>query len=456
MQWRIYLLGALVVLAGFALAYQFVEPAPPDRLVMATGAPDGAYAAYARRYRDILARNGIELELRQTAGSVENLDLLGERDTDIEVAFVQGGPDAVPDPAGLQSLGGVFLEPLWVLVRAEPMPSRLDQLAGMRLAVGGEGSGTRALATRLLAASGVHEGNATFIPATGPAAAAALAASEVDAVMLVRAASGGLVEQIANLPGVRLMSFAQAPAYAQLFRSIETVILHEGAIDLAMNRPDDDTLLPAAAANLVVREDLHPALKGLLLAAAREVHAPADLFSAPGRFPSPHGTVLPLAPEARRFYNNGPPLLQRWLPFWAANFVDRTAVMLIPLITLLLPLSRLLPPLVTWRIQSRVYRWYARLADIEAKVRVDDGQSLSEAQAELGRIDQEVSRIKVPMSYNYLVYRLRQHLDLVKGRVDDMQRSVSPSTAAAPRASNPSPPSPSSSPPVPREAMQRG
>ena len=130
----------------------------------------------------------------------------------------------------------------------------------------------------------------------------------------------------------------------------------------------------------------------------------------------------PLAPEADRFYRNGPGLLQRYLPFWAANLVDRTSVLLIPLITILVPLIRLLPPVVTWQIESRVYRWYGRLIEIENAVRGGDRREVAAAEQELARLDRELSHIRVPIAYNYLVYRLRSHLDLVRGRIEELSR----------------------------------
>jgi hypothetical protein len=152
------------------------------------------------------------------------------------------------------------------------------------------------------------------------------------------------------------------------------------------------------------------------------VHEADALFSPPGRYPARYATVLPLAPEAERYYEDGPPLLQSFLPFWAANFVDRTVILLIPLVTILVPLARLLPPVVTWQIQSRVYRWYGRLIEIEAAIRKRGEGGVDEARRELAWIDREISRIRVPLAYNNLVYNLRSHLDLVRGRVEEQVR----------------------------------
>lgn len=195
---------------------------------------------------------------------------------------------------------------------------------------------------------------------------------------------------------------------------MEKAVLARRALDLARDLPAD----------LIVRRDLHPALKDLLMIAAEEVHEAGTLFSPPGRYPARDQTALPLAPEAERFDEDGPPLLQRYLPFWAATFVDRTAILLIPLLTILVPLIRVLPPVVTWQIRSRVHRWCGRLIELESSMASGDARDLEQARRELARIDQEVRRIRVPLAYNYLVYRLCSHLDLVRGRVEELARQA--------------------------------
>ena len=128
------------------------------------------------------------------------------------------------------------------------------------------------------------------------------------------------------------------------------------------------TILLAATASLVVREKLHPALVQLLVQAAQRVHGEAGWFNRAGEFPSAAVPDLPLAPEAARFYRDGLPWLQRYLPFWLANFVDRMWIVLLPLLAAAVPLSRVLPPLVELRLRSRIFRWYEHLRAVEAKL----------------------------------------------------------------------------------------
>ncbi|HEY5789406.1 MAG TPA: TAXI family TRAP transporter solute-binding subunit [Gammaproteobacteria bacterium] len=412
-RWSIVAPALLLTLLGFIVAYQFVEPAPPRSLVLATGGVDGAYHQFGLRYREILARSGVRVELRQSAGSVENLALL--RRGEVDAALVQGGladPAAVP---GLAALASLYHEPLWVFLRAPGGLADLRDLRGKRLALGAEGSGTRAVATQLLARNAVDAGNSAFLPLGGQAAAAALRSGEVDALFVVAAPSAPSVDALLRDPQLVLLDFGRAEAYARLFRFLDRVLLPAGLVDLAAGIPAHDVRLLAPAATLVAGEGLHPALAVLLLQAATEVHGGGDAFAAPGSFPSAQGTGLPLRAEAAHYHASGPPFLQRYLPFWAATLVDRLKVMLVPLLTLLIPLFKIVPPTYRWRVRSRIYRWYRDLRTVEGRILgTPDAQTRDWAYAELARIEHEVALLNVPLSYADQLFNLRLHINFVR------------------------------------------
>lgn len=416
---RLKIIGpaAALIVAGFVVAFQFVEPAPPKRLVIATGTESGAYYAFGRLYAERFAAEGVELVLRKTEGSVENVALLADPASGVQVGFVQGGvghPVAAP---GLRSLGSLYLEPLWVFVRSPAAIDRLTQLRGARIAVGARGSGTRAVARRLLAANGIDESAARLLDVGGPDAAAGLRAGTLDAAVFITSPESETVRGLLAADGIRLVGFARADAYARRYRFLTRVTLPQGAVDLARNLPSDDVALLAPAASLVAGPELHPALAGLFLQVVRDVHRPGGLLEAPGAFPSPDFVAFPLSDEARRFYENGPPFLQRYLPFWPANLLDRLKIMLLPLITLLYPLFKILPPFYQWRMRSRVVRWYRELLALEDRMR-SGAVSQDEARAELEGIEEEVSHIAVPAGLTDRIYILREHIDLLRRRMN--------------------------------------
>jgi TRAP transporter TAXI family solute receptor len=415
-QARIVAPALVAIVVGFLFAYQFVEPAPPHRVVIASGPEAGAYHAFAKRYAAAMAREGIELLVRPTVGSEENLRLLADPASGVAIAFMQGGIGAPAEHPDLTSLGSLYYEPLWVFVRGATPVRRLPELRGKRVAIGVAGSGTRPVAQRLLADNGITAESATLLDVGGADAVEALRAGRIDAAFFITAPSSSAVRTLMGTPGVRLVHFGRAEAYARLYRYLSPVILPEGAIDLARNVPSREVRLLAPAATLVVGPGLHPALAGLLLQIIHGVHREGGLLERTGEFPSPGLVTFPLADEARRFYDNGPPFLQRYLPFWAANLVDRLKIMLLPLITLLYPLFKLLPPTYRWRMGARINRGYKALQALDDRMHAGD-VSAADGLAELARIEAEVAHLSVPAGFADRVYNLRMHIDLLRRRL---------------------------------------
>ena len=285
----------MLTLAGFLIAFYFVRPAPPRRVVMATGAPDGAYHQFGLRYQKLLAREGIQLDIRETTGAVENVRLLEDAASGVDVAFVQGGVLAAGETDHLRSLGTLYPEPIWVFSRNELKGQDIAGLAGQRVAVGPDGSGTRAVADLLLNANGITPAVAPRVPVTGTAAEEALAQGRVDAAFFVASVTAPVLQDITRLPNLRLMSFERAEAYARRFPFLFKVVLPRGGLSLASDVPSRDIVLLASAVNLVIRRDLHPALAELLLISASTIHEGPGLFERARQFPSPDHVDVPRA-----------------------------------------------------------------------------------------------------------------------------------------------------------------
>ena len=283
--WReqLSVIGPAAVLAAlaFVVALRWVEPAPPSRVVIAAGRADGAYHRFAQRYRERLTRERITLEIRETSGSVENIRLLEDRASGVDIAFVQGGTGGAARTEALVSLASLYYEPLWVFSRIAPGPSDLRAMRGRRLAIGPEGSGTRPVALTLLAANGVTEANARFLPVAGLDAVRALRRGDVDTVFIIGSPESTMVKEMLLMPRLGLMSFPRADAYTKRFPFLSKLVLPAGGLSLETNLPPKETLLLAPTATLVVRRDFHPALVDLLLVTAAGVHGGRGLFEAP-------------------------------------------------------------------------------------------------------------------------------------------------------------------------------
>lgn len=421
----------VVCLAGLLIPFVlFVEAPPPTRIVIATGRQDGAYYRYAQRYADLLKKAGITLEVRATNGSVENLKMLQDAKSDVSVALVQSGIADPQQADSLQALGSLYWEPLWIFYRGSDPVDRLTQLAGKRIAIGPEGSGTRGIAQLLLAANGLDTSKAHFANLAGLQAAEALQKGEVDAAFFVAGVDTGYIQQLLKSPEVHIVELAQAKAYERRFRFLSTLTIPAGGLlNLQDNTPAKDTVLLAPCATLVSRKSLHPALITLLLDVATKVHGGGDLLTNPGEFPSMLHTDLPVSENARNHFKYGPPVLQRLLPFWLASLVDRLKIMIIPLVMLLMPLIRAAPPLVRWRTRRKIYRWYIRLRQIDQ--RAIQGMSVDEAKSSLeglNELEQQLALVGIPLSYMEEYYNLRVHLDLVRSRVTTLLSQTRPAT----------------------------
>jgi TRAP-type uncharacterized transport system substrate-binding protein len=413
----------LLAVGLVALAYWMLDPNPPRRVVLATGVAQGAYAEFGQRYAERLKQHGITVELRNTQGAAENLALLRDKSSDVQIGFVQGGASETPDADGaLKSLGSMFYEPVWLFYRTDsaqrvlkkPTLGSLSQLEGWRVNIGAAGSGVPHLATRLLDANRVDA--ATIVLSQQPVTPAVieLLESRLDALVLASAPESAMVQMLLQTPGIALFDFAQADAYTRRFGFLSAVTLPRGVVDLAADRPAADVRMVAPTATLVVRDDLHPALAQLFVQAAREVHGDSGWFQRKGDFPNARDGERALAPEAERFYRSGVPWLQRFLPFWLANLVDRMWLAMLSIVAVLLPLSRIVPPIVELRIRSRVFRWYAQLRQIESDVRTRPAKELLDG---LDAIEDKVNAIQVPLSYTDELYALKSHIQMVRRRL---------------------------------------
>ncbi|MBE0621314.1 MAG: ABC transporter substrate-binding protein [Burkholderiales bacterium] len=421
----------LIALLLLACAYYFLDPTPPKRVVLATGPEQSDYAELGKRYAAELKRYGIEVVLKPTQGSSENRRLLHNAAQDVDLGFVRGGSSEATRAADeenkglpLVSLGSLYLEPVWLFYRSdaakrlnhEATLKQLAELRGWRVNVGARGSGVTGLFGKLLQANGVARDKLKESRLQQTPAVVALLAGELDAVVFAAAPESLMVQMLLQTPGIKLFEFVQAQAYARRLPFLDAVALPRGVVDLARDLPAHDVPLVAATTTLAAREDTHPALLQLFVQAAHDIHGGTSWLAQAGRFPSPQNTELPLAKEAERYYRNGPPLLQRYLPFWLANLIDRMWVVLVSIIAVLIPLSRVVPPLYAFRVRSRVFRWYRQLRDIEESLSAQS-TSRSELLENLSKLEARAQNVSVPLSYADELYELRSHIQMVRARL---------------------------------------
>lgn len=421
---RLGLVVIAVVLLAAVITW-FLQSTIPRRLVIATGFPDGTYHQLALKYKEILAEDGITLVERPTKGSAENLQLLMDPKSGVDVAFVQGGLSA--GVHGVEMLAGLYYEALWVFYRDAATLSRLDQLRGKRIAIGPSGSGTRVFAEAVLSANDVTSRNSTLTPQTNVEAIRALQRGELDAVLVVGAADGQAERLALRDPASKLMSIARAAAYPRRFHFVSRLVLPAGAVDLAQEIPSQEVSMLGTTAMLVARDDLPNPLIDLLLDAARDIHTEGSYFESNSQFPNVQRVDLPVSEAAERHLRFGPRVLQRYLPFFVATYVERLIIVLLPLLVILVPLANVLPHVLRWRSRSRIYRWYGELAMLEREVERHAGDPpLDRWKADLDRIERAATHVRAPASYAGELYTLREHIAFVRRAIRERAQGATP------------------------------
>jgi TRAP transporter TAXI family solute receptor len=429
-----------LVIGLLVAAYWYLKPQPPKHVTLATGPTGSAYAEFGKRYAAALKASGITVELKPTSGASENLELLRKGGAD--VGFVRGGSaDPVADEeAGLSSLGSLFFEPIWLFYRADSALkvdkktgtlTSLTQLRGLRVNVDMPGSGLPEIMERLFKANRLGPDDVLLSNLEQAAAAEALQAGLLDAIVLSSAPQSPQVQRLLRAGDIKLMDFGQADAYSRRFPFLSAVTLPRGVVDLSKDLPPSDVSLLAATTSLLSREETHPALRQLFAQSAQTVHSGAGWFNRARDFPNTRTSELPVSPEGDRAINGTPPFWQRYLPFWASNLVERMWLVLGGLLVLMLPLSRVIPPLYQFRVRRRVFRWYARLRDIEGKVDAKTGER-DTLLKELDDLDRVVNKVAVPLSYADELYALRNNIYAVRKRV--LAGSAKGEAASAPMA----------------------
>lgn len=421
-------LGPILLASAAAiwLALHFVRPAPPHTLTMSGGPKGSSFENVAERYRAILARNGIDLKILTSAGSLQNLDRLSAPHSHVDIALVQAGITETAQQgasaADLVSLGSMFYQPLTVFYRGRRPISLLSQLRGERIAIGKAGSGTRLLALALLEANGIGlHGPTQLLDLEGEAARDALLDGRVDAIFLTGdSAPPATIRAMLHTHGVRMFDFPQADAYTRRFPYLHKLEIPAGAFDLGANLPARPLNLLAPAVELIARSGLHPALCDLLIEAAEEVHGHASLLQSAREFPNTSTYTFPLDTEAAAYYKSGDrSLAYRYLPFWLASLVTRIAVVLVPIVVILIPGLRYLPTLYRWRVDSRIHRRYGELMALERESLGELTPARRAALLErLEEIERSVILRKIPGSHAEQLYQLREHIGFVRRALD--------------------------------------
>lgn len=400
-----------LVIGVFYFTAQFIKPSPKKEITIATGSKSGQYYQTALKYQKLLEKERVKVNIVTSTGSIENIKLLEEKKVDI--AFVQNG--TVEHSENLESLASIYYEPLWIFYNTNIKDlSYIQDLKSKKIAIGENGSGTKDLALNILNINGIYEKNSTFYNYNSEEASKKLINKKIDALFLVTSPDSKIIKELLNNKDISLFSFKRANAYSRKFHYLSTLDLHEGTIDLLENIPKENKKLLASTATLVVHKDFSDELIRILLKKVTSVHDDKTLFSQENEFPNSLNLPLPQNEEASIYLTHGDTWLEKIFPYWIASTLDRLKILLIPLITLSIPLFKGAFPLYRWSIRSKIYRWYDVLQDLDLSLDKSSKEELIEKLSQLEELKREIKdETKVPLAYMGEYYDLIMHLELI-------------------------------------------
>ena len=409
----------LIILFG---VLWILVPPPPKSIEMATGFPTGLYYQFGERLKSELSKDGVDLKVRSTGGTIDNLALLNDPKSEVDFAMVQGGVANLDEYPKLVSIAGMFYEPIWVWYRDSAFKNDggqlniLSQLKGKRVSIGNEGSGTLVLSKDLLQAAGITEKEIGAQRLKPDEAMAKLDKGELDAVFIVAAAEAPILRKFYSIPGIRLMSFDQADAYTRNLTYLSKVTVPRGLLSIQHDQPRQDIRVMAATATLVARENVSPALVSLMLGASYDILKSYSRLQKVGEFPSSTGLDFPLHVDAEIYLKDGPSFLHRHLPFWTAVWAGRFVKIVIPLLVILIPLFTYIPSAKNFFLRLKLAQVYEELKVIERNAQ---NPELKEKNfKDLEAIEKRVGNIKVSMLDAKELYDLKGHVGEVRGRLN--------------------------------------
>ena len=417
-------LAALAFVVGASsIALVYLVPSPPFRITIATGGKGTTFNYFGERYRARFARAGIELNVRETNGALENLRLLRDSNSNVQVAFSTGGISNSTQTPDVWSMGLITNVPFWIFYPSSQSLESLTQLKGKRIAVGPEGSGARYVAERVLSRANIDSKTANLLPLAGDSAVEALNKDAADAVLLVGGSDAPSIESLLNNPKVRLMNFSSADAFVRVFPDLVRLVLPKGVIRLDPLIPPDDITLVGTTANVLIRDDLHPAIVQLLAQTLKEVHSGPGLFQRSGEFPSIYDPEYAVSPVAIEYYRNGPSLLLRYLPLWMTTYAQRIIAFAVATLAIFFPVFGFAPRLYGWFVRQRFRQLYQRLRVIESSLQARlTPAEVKALQTEL--TDIERATMTAPMRHSDLYFMLRYHLDQIRSRLIEASHEI--------------------------------
>jgi uncharacterized protein len=422
---KAYLVHAPIWVLAIAL-FLFLSlrwmPMPQQNITITSGRVGGMYQEHAIRYVSVLAKYGITAQIMESVGTGENLKRLKDPAGQVHMGFVQGGyalsESSQSMGADIETIAQVDVEPVWVFSRFKDVDSLL-RLQGTRVAIGQAGSGSRAVAMRMLEQVRLEPKDLVLSESVGMEMVTALREGRIDAMIFVASPTAPVVQALLQSPGIQMASLRRSAAMIERLPYLDARFVASGSLQTTTQQPPQDTVLLSTLAGVVVREDLHPMIKRFIAEAATQIHGGAGPLHSKGEFPNLKRVEFQSSSQAREVLRNGLPWIEGTLGVRWAQWAYRLLLVGLPLILIAYALNQLIPAYLRWMIESAINRLYGELKYIENDLKSSKpgGLELARFRGQLREIDERVNKFEAPRSFMQRMYLLQQHVKFVNAQL---------------------------------------
>ena len=434
--WPLYTI-LIVILMG---AIYFAEPAPPKEINFASGVKGGSYEKLVLKYKEYLAQYDVKVNIIPTSGPLTNLELIrGDaktlakylplikpQDQRIDVALTQAGlASQVEDLDQILYLGSIDYEPIVFMVRRNLVQditsNEIKSFTQLNVATGELGTGTQAQIARMMALDDAGSINSNIKAMTDEQAVNALLADEIDGMVLVDGVQSNNMQKITQSDQIEILNFPRAQAYRRRLPYLQVLTIPIGSLNLSKNIPSKNLQILSTTTALIARVDTHPAIQYLLARASTDIAGKASFFAESREFPRFFDPSIPHSEIAHNYYLKGSPYLQRFLPYWLAEIIDRLIFIILPFSALAYPILLALPNYRKKRLTRKIWANYERLRQLETEITDHfDQNKIDEYLQLLDNIEAEAVNVKISGSLGADYFKHRQHIHFVRSLIYKM------------------------------------
>lgn len=421
----------LFLLAAIVGLFAYLRPFPPTTILVAAGTPGNNYFNIAQSSGHYFKKNGVELRVIETSGSIENALLLSDPSKGIGVALIQGGALSNLDTDKIRSLGSIDYEPLWIFYHKNltSPPKIFSDLKNLRIGVGPQLGGTQKLFSDVLALNDIKLSDLSgVVHQAYQDNTKDFFDGKLDVVVKVDSYSDPDVQKLLNDPDVGLMPIEHAIAYQKNLPYLYALTLPASSVNIAKNMPPVAIPLIGTTTSLVVKKELHPDIQMLLLVAARDIlrSSQSQFFAKRDEFPAYVDPTVEISPTALHYYDHGVPPGMRYLPFWIAGFFSRIWLVALTIIAIAYPISKLNLHLRETRYHMKHHKVYEHLLEVERNL-CEQSLTLHELERmanNLNLINREAIHIRVPTGAESKYFDLLQAINLLLTKIKERMEAL--------------------------------